>query len=210
LGAVVLAQVESIRQAQARIVQVGMEERRRLDRDLHDGAQQRLLAVATSIGLASAHTTGEPSRVLTRAGDELREALHELRELAHGLHPALLTGEGLSAALHAVAERLPVDVLLEVEAIRLAPAVESTAYFVIYEALADTVRHACATQVAVRARVDDDRLTFEIRDDGIGEADSRDSGVTEMTDRVRAMGGRLRRRSEPGRGTLVAGWLPLS
>jgi len=209
LQAVVHAQLESIRQAHSRIVQVGLDERRRLERDLHDGAQQRLLAAAASIELASTQLgKHEIHATLKRASDELQQCLSELRQLARGIHPAILTSEGLAAAVQAMTDRLPTPVRIDITLARLPPAVEVTAYFVICEALTNIVKHSAAMQAHVTARVDKGRLELQICDDGVGGAARNGTGISGMADRIQAMGGEFTLHSAPGNGTLITAWLP--
>jgi len=202
-----LADVE---QSRARIVTAGYEERRRLERDLHDGAQQRLV----SIGLALRHIQGRlptPSREAQELDDtvaELGDAIEELRELARGVRPAGLD-EGLAAALRELTSRSPLRVRLDATLERFDDRLETAAYFVASEALTNAAKHARASEVTVSAARRDGRLVMCIRDDGIGGAvPSERSGLTGMTDRVAALGGSLRVESTPGQGTLVTAELP--
>jgi signal transduction histidine kinase len=192
LQAIVQAQLTALREAQGRVVQVGLEERRRLERDLHDGAQQRLLSVAGDIGLAATQTDDADRRsTLGRAGDDLRTALRELRELAHGLHPVILTRDGLGPAVRDVAARLPLPVDVVAEGGRFPSAIESTAYFVICEALANTVKHAGAAAATVQVRAGDKCVLIDVADDGVGGANITGSGLQGLRDRVETIGGTL-------------------
>jgi signal transduction histidine kinase len=189
-------------------------ERRRMERDLHDGAQQRFvsLSLTLSSALEQARRGREPGAVeatLTRAADELRLGLAELRELARGIHPAVLTERGLAAAAESVASRMPVPVAVRVEPGRWDPVVEATAYFLVSEALTNVARHARATRASVLAERQDGWLLVEVADDGSGGADPRrGSGLRGLEDRVAAAGGELRVESPPGGGTRVRARLP--
>jgi signal transduction histidine kinase len=213
LHAEVKAQLEAVRESRARIVTAADEERRRIERDLHDGAQQRLVALA--LGLRSAQRargeSADPALdgLLAATADELQVAVEELRALAHGIHPGTLTQAGLASALESLAARMPLPVSVEAVSERLPPDVEAAAYFVASEALANVAKHARATKAAVRASRDDGVLVIEVSDDGAGgAAPSGGSGLHGLADRVEALGGRLRVESPPGRGTRVVGEIP--
>jgi signal transduction histidine kinase len=208
LTAELRARVDELRASRARIVRAGDEERRRLERDLHDGAQQRLVGLALNLKLARASLDKDPDGVrelLDDAIDELTEATTELRELARGIHPAVLTDRGLEAAVTALAARTSVPVeLLALPEERLAPPVESTAYFVVAESLTNVVRYSEASHAEVEIRRDNGRVVIEVRDDGIGGADPRrGSGLRGLADRVGAVDGRLAVESPAGGGTKV-------
>jgi signal transduction histidine kinase len=208
------AQLEQLRESRARIVEAGDTERRRLERNLHDGAQQRLVSLALALGLAESKVDQEPStavELLHGARDELRQALAELRELARGIHPAVLTERGLYYALTGLAERAPVEVVLDLHLDSRPPAaVEAAAYYVVAEALANVAKYAEATTARVSARMDDERLRVEVADDGVGGADpSAGSGLRGLDDRVQAFGGSLRVISHQGHGTRILAELPL-
>jgi PAS domain S-box-containing protein len=199
--------------SRARIVEAGDAERRRLERNLHDGAQQRLVATSLSVRLAAVRAEADPqlSAMLDRAGEELARALEELRELARGLHPAVLSDHGLSAALQTLADRAPVpvnvDVALDDE--RLPEPVEAAAYFVVAEALTNMAKHARATEAQVRVQRADGEALVEVADDGVGGADEKGgSGLRGLVDRVEALGGRLTVTSPAGAGTRVRAELP--
>jgi signal transduction histidine kinase len=202
-----LAEVEESR---ARIVTAGYEERRRLERDLHDGAQQRLV----SIGLALRHVQGQlpaPSpqaAELNATVEEVSDAIEELRELARGVRPAGLD-DGLSPALRELASRSPLQTKVEATEERFEDKLETAAYFVASEALANAAKHAHASHVALTAARQNGQLVICIRDDGVGGAiPSVGSGLTGMTDRVAALGGSLRLESPAGHGTVVTAELP--
>jgi signal transduction histidine kinase len=214
LHAELKAQLAQVQESRARIVAAGDEQRRRIERDLHDGAQQRLVALALELRAAQKRLGGnlEPAAeaVLEEAVVELQRAASELRELAAGVHPAVLTEDGLEAALESLARRTPVPVALETAlAQRLPPELEAAAYFVACEALANAVKHAGATSISVRAAQENGSLTIEVSDDGVGGADiAGGTGLRGLADRVEAHGGRLRLESPFGGGTRVVGELP--
>jgi signal transduction histidine kinase len=195
------------------IARAAAEERRRIERDLHDGAQQRLVALALRLRCAQRQLAGgaglEVARVLTEAVDELGAAVEELRELARGVQPALLADEGLAAALASLAGRLPFPVSLDVPEERLPAQVEATAYFVACEALANAAKHAQASRAAVSARLRAGLFVLEVEDDGVGGAQLwSGSGLHGLADRVEALGGRLWVESPAGVGTRVVGVMP--
>jgi signal transduction histidine kinase len=213
LHAEVRAQLETVQESRARIVTAADEERRRIERDLHDGAQQRLVALA--LELRSAHRQldqtddGEVARLLSSTADELQVAVEELRELAQGIHPGILTQGGLAHALEALAARAPLPVSVDATSERFSPDVEATAYFVACEALTNVVKHAQAATASIAARRENGDLVIEVSDDGRGgAAQSGGTGLRGLTDRVEARGGRLVVESVPGSGTRVRGEIP--
>lgn len=201
--------------SRARLVEAGDEQRRRLERNLHDGAQQRLVSVALKLRLARARLD-EPSdpaaELLDDASRELDLGLAELRELARGLHPAILGDHGLPRAVDALAARLPVPVDIDAPLDERLPAhIEATAYYIVSEALANVAKHAAADHVSVSIRRDGDVLRCAVSDDGRGGADeAKGSGILGLRDRAEAAGGTLSMSSPPGRGTVVAAALPLT
>ncbi len=202
------ARVEELRASRARLVEAGDTERRRLERNLHDGAQARLVGLAMLLGLARRRVDTDPEEtgvLIDRALVELKASLAELRELARGIHPAVLTERGLEPALHAIAARAPVPVTLETDGEQRLPAnVEVAAYFVVAEALANVAKYAQATAATVAVRRTNGRVTVEITDDGIGGADAaQGSGLRGLGDRVAALDGTLSLDSPPGRGTCL-------
>ena len=205
---------EDLQSSRARIVKAGDEQRRRLERNLHDGAQQRLVSLALTLRLVRAKLGSRPETLeplLGGAAEELDKALEELRELARGLHPAALTDQGLGPALRTLAERLPVEVRVDALDERLPGHLEATAYYICSEALTNVAKHAQATHAEVSFEREGEVLRFEISDDGRGGADPRDgSGILGLRDRAEAAGGTLFVISPPGRGTFVTGTLPLS
>ncbi len=197
-----------------RIVEASDGERRRIERNLHDGAQQRLVALSLGLRLAQARLPASPAeaeQLLEAAADELAQTLTELRELAQGLHPAVLTERGLAAALEVLAARTPLPVALEVRLPeRLPESIEAAAYFVASEALANVVKHARAGSAELRAEHLDGRVAIEVEDNGTGLASLEGgSGLWGLRDRVETLGGVLRIDSSPGRGTLVRAELPV-
>jgi signal transduction histidine kinase len=213
LEAELRAKVKELRVSRTRIMKEASAERRRLERDLHDGAQQRLVSLALNLRVAQGRVEEEPEvarELLEAAGGELEEALAELRELARGIHPTVLSDRGLGAALASLAARAPLPVELETALeTRLPEPVELTAYFVVAEALTNVARYADATEANVRAVHADGRLTVEVCDDGIGGADpSTGSGLRGLVDRLQALDGSLEVNSEPGGGTALRAEIP--
>jgi signal transduction histidine kinase len=206
------AQLLQVRESRRRIASAADEERRRIERNLHDGAQNRLLALALELSKGrrrlGAEADPEVERLLAAAVEELQSTVDELRTLARGLHPTVLTEYGLAAALESLTSRSPVPVAVDVETERLAAQVEATAYFVVAEALNNIVKHAGADRAKVIARRRNELLYLEISDDGVGGAGGRDgSGLQGMVDRVEALGGRLQIESGPS-GTRVVAEIP--
>ncbi len=213
LQAELRARLEELRASRARIVEAADEERRRIERNLHDGTQQRLVSISMALGLAEAKLQSDPAAagaVFGEARQGLSAALEELRELSHGIHPAILTERGLVAALQELVLRATVPVKLAAAATdRLPEQVEAAAYYVVSEALANIGKYARATSAQVRVEPLDDKVVLEVADDGIGGADAgRGSGLRGLTDRVEALGGRLWLSSPPGQGTIVRAEIP--
>jgi signal transduction histidine kinase len=203
------AELNLVRASRARIVEAAVAERRRLERDLHDGAQQHLLGLAARLTAAMARTTDpEATAAFQQARAELGEVLGELRDLAHGIHPASLVQGGLAPALEEIAERLPLAIDLSIAPARVAPAVEATAYFVACEALTNAVKHAQANRATVAVRISAAELEMDITDDGVGGADPAGSGLANMTDRVSALNGSTVIDSPPGNGTRIVVSIP--
>jgi signal transduction histidine kinase len=198
--------------SRARIVAATDEERRRVVRDLHDGAQQRLVHVIITLKLAHRAVQNEEEgapALLTEALDHAEQANAELRELAHGILPAVLTGGGLRAGVDALASRMPVPVENGVSVGRLPAPVEATAYLVVAEALTNVAKHSRAERAAVAARVEDGTLRVQVRDDGVGGARPDGSGLLGLADRVAVLDGQVRVESPADGGTLVAADFPL-
>ena len=200
--------------SRARVVAAGDAERRRLERNLHDGAQQRIVGVALTLRVAERLIDSDPERAhasLSRAIDELSESLGELRELARGLHPAVLSDHGLPAAVSALAQRAPIPVEVTIDdGARPPEQVEVAAYYVVSEALTNVAKYAQASVARVVVTKLGDRLLVEVADDGIGGADVRGgSGLRGLEDRVEALGGRLHVASPRAAGTSVRADLPL-
>lgn len=209
LRAAVALQLEHVRASRARIAAVQLQERRRIERDLHDGAQQRLLGLAAHLqaGLLNG-SSGEMRAALGRGVDESRAAVAELRALANGLHPAVLQDGGLTAALEDLALRLPVHVTVGQPDRRYAEQVESTAWFVLCEAVTNAVKHAAASTVTVRLDEQDSQLHVVVTDDGRGGADATGLGLRGLADRAEAAGGRLLVLPGQHRGTRIEVSLP--
>ena len=215
LNAELRARLDELAASRARIVTAGDVERRRLERNLHDGAQQRLVALSLALRHALTQLESDPRAAratLADAGDELSLALDELRELARGLHPAVLTDRGLRAAVDVLAGRVPVPVeLAEIPGARLPEPVEAAAYYLIAEALTNVTKYAGATAVRVRVAVDDERVVVEVSDDGVGGADAAGgSGLRGLADRVEALGGSLEVVSPAGDGTTLRAEVPVA
>jgi signal transduction histidine kinase len=213
LEAELRSKVGELRASRHRILQEASAERRRLERDLHDGAQQRLVSLALNLRVAQGRVASDPdtaSELLREAGGELEEALGELRELARGIHPAVISDRGLGAALASLAGRAPLPVELEAELDgRLPEPVEVTAYFVVAEALTNVARYSQAGRATVRAAYAEGRLTIEVCDDGIGGADpSKGSGLRGLSERLAALDGSLEVESEQGCGTALRAEIP--
>jgi signal transduction histidine kinase len=214
LRAELQAQTQELRGSRARLVAAGDDARRRLERDLHDGAQGRFAAVALHLRLAQRDAPPDSllAETLEAAIGELSIGIEELRELARGLHPAILTQRGLEPALESLASRvpLPVDVRATLDG-RLPEAVETAAYFAVSEALANVVKHAAAGFVAVDAGVERGRLVIDVTDDGCGGAAAYGgSGLDGLADRIAALDGHVAIDSPPGAGTRVHVEIPLT
>ncbi|MFG3437665.1 sensor histidine kinase [Nonomuraea sp. NPDC047897] len=196
------SELREVRRSRARLVDAFELERRRIERDLHDGAQQRLVALTMSLGMAKLDVPADTpvGRLVGLAHDEAKQALAELRELIRGVHPQVLTDRGLPAAVRDVAGRSPVPVEVDLPfAGRLPASVEVTAYYVVSEALANVAKHSRATRATVRGRVRDETLLLEIHDDGRGGADpAGGTGLTGLADRLAVVGGRLSLSSPAG------------
>ena len=212
---VLTAQVSELQDARSRIIAAADAERRRIERDLHDGAQQRLVALALNLRMAEQRAAnGDPSaaELVRQAGEEANLALKELRDLARGIHPAILTNRGLPAAVEDLASRatVPVEVIATPDE-RLPDPVEAAAYFVVSECLANIGKHAGASSATVAVKPDDGHLVVTVADDGVGGASLGDgSGIQGLEDRVGALSGTLTVVSPPGEGTRVVATIPLT
>ena len=200
--------VDDIARSRSRTVSAADEDRRRLERDLHDGAQQRMVSLAMTLGLAQQKLATNPelgAKLVAEAHEEAKRALQDLRDLARGLHPAVLTDHGLEAALPALAARCPIPTRVDVAVTpRPSPAIESAAYFVVAEALTNVARHSQASNVLVTARRNLSMLTIEVQDDGQGNAQvAPGGGLAGLTDRVEALDGRLTVASPEGGPTIL-------
>jgi signal transduction histidine kinase len=205
--------VDELHSSRARIVAAGYEERRQVERDLHDGAQQRLMALNMNLRLARGKVDSDPAlagELLDEAMKELSEATSELRELARGIHPAVLSDRGLAAALSGLAGRSPVPVeIVETPAERLPAPVESTTYFVIAEALTNVARYSQADSATVRVARENGVVEIEVSDDGVGGANpAAGTGLRGLGDRVAALDGEFEVRSPAGEGTTVQASIP--
>lgn len=207
------AQVSHLKQTRARVVDAADAERRRIERDLHDGAQQHLVALAMNLGRAKAKLDSDPEgakELVTQAHQEAKDSITELRNVVRGVHPAVLTDRGLDAALSALAARSPVPVRVDVDVPeRPSPTVEAVAYFVVSEALTNIARHADATRATVHIERSRDRLLVAVSDDGRGGAtESPGGGLAGLRDRVAAVDGTFRLQTAPIGGTTVTVEVP--
>ena len=213
LQAELRARLQDLRGSRARLLVAAQEERRRLERDLHDGAQQRLIALSLELGLLESSLNGDADarHRLAHARHEVTVSMRELRDIARGLHPAVVSGHGLAVALESVAARTAIPLELRVDGLpRLPEPVEVAAYYVVCESLANTGKHAGARSAVVEARLAGGVLVVEVTDDGIGGADpGRGSGLRGLADRVEALDGRLRVGTAPGGGTWVRAEIPV-
>jgi len=213
LQAELRARLEELKASRARIVEAADTERRRIERNLHDGTQQRLVSISMALGLAEARLTSDPraaAGVIREARESIGEALQELRELSQGIHPGLLTERGLGPALHELAYRAPVPVQIDVGLdSRLPEQVEAAAYYLVAEALANVAKHSSATRASVSVQRDNGRALVAVEDDGRGGADpAHGSGLRGLADRVEALGGSLEVASADGRGTTIRAEIP--
>jgi len=210
LQAELRAQLAEVRASRVRIVEAGDAERRRLERDLHDGAQQRLLGIRLALQIARGRVGDDPAveELLAEADAEVVGALDDLRTLARGIHPPILSDEGLGPALAALSRRAPVPVQLDVTPERLPERVEATAYFVASEALTNVAKHAHASRATISVSRTNGRVDVEVADDGVGGADAHGAGLRGLRDRVEALDGRLAVESVAEGGTRVTAAIP--
>ena len=210
-------QASELQASRARIVAASDQARRQIERNLHDGAQQHLVALAVNVRLARQLADADPEQaklILDELGGEVQDAVQQLRELAHGIYPPLLMDQGLTAALRAAAGRSPLEVEIEVEtSSRYAADVEAAVYFCCLEALQNAAKYAGAgAHVSVQVREEEGKLVFDVGDDGAGFDPANragGAGFTNMNDRLGAMGGALRVDAAPGKGTRISGAIPL-
>jgi signal transduction histidine kinase len=212
LEAELRARLQELHGSRTRVVEAQQNERRRLERNLHDGAQQRLVALALELGLLAEQAGDDPATQtrLKRARTEVAQSLDELRDIARGLHPAVVSGHGLRVALESLVAAAPLEVQLQTDSLpRLAEPLEVAAYYVVSESLTNAAKHAQAERVTVDVRMIGNTLITEIVDDGIGGADSeRGTGLRGLADRIEALDGRLRIWSAAGQGTRVRAEIP--
>jgi signal transduction histidine kinase len=213
LEAELRARVAELQESRSKLIEVSMAERRSLERDLHDGAQQRLVALSVQVGLAKRRLHSDPAgaeELLDRAGEELKLALEELRELARGIHPAILTDRGLPSAVQALIDRAPLEVELEeMPQERLPAPVEVAAYFVVAESLTNVAKYAEAQHASVSVKRRNGHAVVEVHDDGVGGADPQaGTGLRGLAERLTVIDGRLDVVSPPGRGTIVRAEIP--
>lgn len=208
------ARLDEVRDSRARLVEAAVTERRRLERNLHDGAQQRLVTLSLHLRMAQETLHEDPlatEAMLADVGDDLKQALDELRELARGLHPAVLTDRGLAPALQSLATRSPFSVnVTGVPALRLPEPIEAAIYYVVAESLTNAAKHSGATKGRVDLSTTPETVVVEIGDNGRGGANlSSGTGLRGLADRIEALGGRIQVKSPPGEGTVVRATLPL-
>jgi signal transduction histidine kinase len=202
-------QLAEVRDSRSRIAAAQLTERRRIERNLHDGAQQRLLALALQLRAAQLNgATGRLQDAVTAGIAELQAAVVELRELANGLHPAVLQDAGLGPAIDELAARFPVPVVLHAVDRRFTPEIEATAWFIACEAVTNAVKHASATRIAVDVSAENGTLMISVADDGVGGADPTGSGLRGIADRAEAVGGSITVHEGSAGGTTVTGELP--
>jgi len=198
--------------SRARIVATADEERRRVVRDLHDGAQQRLVHTIVTLKLARRALRRNGQEAAALVDESLKHAetaTDELRELAHGILPSTLTHGGLRSGVRALATRMAIPVEIDVSVDRLPPEVEATAYFIVAEGLTNVAKHSHADQAAVRAGLEGRTLQIEVRDNGVGGARADATGLLGLSDRLAALGGTLRVESPPDGGTVITASIPI-
>jgi signal transduction histidine kinase len=210
LEAALTDRLREVHQSRLRIIQAETTERRRLERDLHDGTQQRLVAISIMLGAAGTDTTEEPVRaILNRAGAELAQVIEELRDLAHGIHPGVLHQVGLEKAIRTMAERYPFPIDVALPPGRFSDGAELTAYYVIAEAISNAVKHARARRITISGEASNDWLSIAVSDDGRGGARAdAGTGISGIIDRVRAIDGEAGVDSAPGHGTRIWARIP--
>jgi signal transduction histidine kinase len=199
--------------SRARIVVAADDARRRIERDIHDGAQQRLISLGLELRLAEMSVSDDPTTApqeLRRLGDSLSEAVESLQEVARGVHPAILSHGGLTPALEGLARRSPIPATVRADGDRRLPeSVEVAAYYFVSEALTNVAKHADASAVTIDVDIDDDQVLIVVRDDGVGGADpGAGSGLLGLRDRIEAVGGHIEIASRPHRGTVLSVTMP--
>jgi signal transduction histidine kinase len=205
---------DELRRSRARIVAAGDAERRKLERNLHDGAQQHLVALAVNLRLVRDIVADDPDgagEMLGMLADSVKDTIEELRALAHGIYPPLLVDSGLGEALRAAASRSPLDVEVEATVSRQSAEVEAAIYFCCLEAMQNAAKHAPDSHVALRIVEEDERVSFRVADDGPGFDPATavaGHGYTNMSDRLGAIGGEVTWTSAPGQGSTISGWVP--
>jgi signal transduction histidine kinase len=215
LDAELTSTLDDLRASRARLVAAADAERRRIERNLHDGAQQHLVALAVSLRLARDLVADDPNagvELLDQLGEDVRDTIQQLRDLAHGIYPPLLADAGLAEALRAAAQRTPQDVRLDATSARFPAEIEAAVYFCCLEALQNATKHAPGADVDLRVWNDDGCLRFEVVDNGPGfdpRTIASGHGFQNMADRLGAIGGRVSWHGSPGRGTRVAGEVSL-
>jgi signal transduction histidine kinase len=212
LQAELRARLDELRGSRVRVIEAADSERRRLERNLHDGAQRRLVTLSMSLGMLESRLADDPEAraLVAEAKREAVGSLQDLRDIAHGIHPAVLTSHGLEVALESLAANAPVPVGVDVQlAERLPPGPEVTAYYLICEALTNMAKHAHASSARIAVKRENGQVMVEVTDDGIGGADtSRGSGLRGLADRVEALEGTLQVWSPPGAGTRLRAQIP--
>lgn len=204
------AQLREVRESRRRIIEAGVAERRRLERDLHDGIQQRLLGLKIMLAAMEADIKDSAAHaVVSRIRAEFGSIVDELRDLAHGIHPAVLSQVGLAQAVQSLADRYTMPVQVDLPSGRLPESAELTAYFVIAESITNAIKHAGASVITVTGRLTDGSLRIEIADDGRGGASiNAGTGIRGLIDRVRGVGGDLVLESPAGHGTRIEVKIP--
>ena len=205
-------EIAAMQAAQRRIVAAEDEARRRLARDLHDGAQQKIVAALVTLQRSQGKWSSDPQRareLLDSGVEQAQAGLHSLRELVAGIHPPILTHLGLAAAIQSLAAGMPVPIRMDIMSDRLPPSFEASIYFFVAEGLTNVIKHAEASQAGVRIAVEDLSIMVETTDDGVGGADPARAGLAGLSDRVGALGGHMTVASSPGKGTTLTASIPL-
>lgn len=207
-----VGEVAAMRAAQRRIMAAEDEARRRLARDLHDGAQQKIVAALVALQRSQGKWSSDPDRardLLDTGVEQAKAGLHMLRVLVAGIHPPILTHLGLAAAIESLAAGMPVPVRMDIMSDRLLPSFEASIYFFVAEGLTNVIKHAEASEAGVRIAMENGGIMVETADDGIGGADPAHAGLAGLSDRVEALGGQMTVSSPPGKGTTLTASIPL-